>query len=121
MKKRTDPRHLKRQKLVQKLFSWQFQSKKRPPVAISPLVKNLEEIDKAISESAPGRPIEQINKIDLSILRLSTFELIIERQTPPKVVVDEAIELGKEFGSDSSAAFINGALGKLITIKGIQT
>ena len=121
MKKKSDPRHLRRQKLVQTLFSWQFQSTKKAPSIISEIVRNLTKIDKAIAASAPDRPIEQINKIDLSILRLATFELIIDKETPPKVVVDEAIELGKEFGSDSSAGFVNGALGKLIKLKDIQT
>ena len=120
MKRKSDPRHIKRKKIIQELFSWQFQPKKTP-VLIKKIVDNLDEIDKAISQSAPDRPIGQINKIDLSILRLGTFELIINKEAPPKVVVDEAIELGKEFGSDSSAPFINGALGKLIKLKNIQT
>ncbi len=121
MKTAKDPRHLKRIKLMQSLFSWDFQPKKRPPKQISDIVKNLKEIDNLIIQSAPERPLEQINKIDLAILRNSVFELIMERQVPPKVVVDEAVELGKEFGADSSAGFINGALGKLITIKKITT
>ena len=121
MKKRSDPRHLKRIKIIKALFSWNFQPKKNPAQDIVDIVKNLKKIDNLIKRSAPGRPIEQINKIDLAILRLAVFELIIKKDTPPKVIVDEAVELGKEFGSDSSAAFINGALGKLITIKQIAT
>ena len=120
MKKKSDPRHLKRKKIIQALFSWQFQPKKKPAI-LKGIISNLDEIDKTIASSAPDRPTTQINKIDLAILRLAAFELIIERQVPPKVCVDEAVELGKEFGSDSSAAFINGALGKLIKLKKIQT
>ncbi|MEK7617276.1 MAG: transcription antitermination protein NusB [Patescibacteria group bacterium] len=121
MKKRSDPRHLKRIKLTQSLFSWQFRPKKTPPAEISDIVKHVQKIDNLIEKSAPDRPLEQINKIDLAILRNATFELIIKKGIPPKVVVDEAIELGKQFGSDSSAPFINGALGKLIKIKKIAT
>ena len=60
-------------------------------------------------------------KVDLAILRLAAFEIILDKGVPPKVAIDEAIELGKEYGSDSSAAFINGALGNLIEIKKIKT
>jgi N utilization substance protein B len=120
MKTAKDPRHLKRIKLMQELFSWNFQPKKSS-TAIKPIISPLKKIDKLIAQSAPDRPVEQINKIDLAILRLAVFELIIKKEQPPKVVIDEAVELGKEFGSDSSAAFINGALGKLIDLKGIQT
>ncbi len=121
MKKKSDPRHLKRVVLIQELFSWQFRKNKVPSLKIREIVSNLSKIDKLISESAPDRPIVQINKVDLAILRLAVFELIIETGTPPKVVIDEAVELGKEYGSDSSASFINGALGKLIEIKKIAT
>ena len=119
MKLKTDPRHLKRIKLMQLLFSWNF-SQKKPTKAIAEIVQNLPEIDKLISESATDRPVADINKIDFAILRLAVFELIIKRLAPVKVIVDEAVELGKEFGSDSSGSFINGALGKVIKLKKIQ-
>lgn len=119
MKKRTDPRHLKRAKLIQDLFAWQFRPEKKPINQIQAITKELAQIDKLIARSAPDRPIDQINKIDLSILRLATFELIIDKGVPPKVAIDEAVELGKEYGSDSSASFINGALGKLVEISKI--
>ena len=121
MKKRFDPRHLKRIKLMRILFSWNFQPKKNASGLIKKIIPNLAEIDNLIAESATDRPIKQINKIDLAILRLSVFELIIDKGVPPKVVIDEAVELGKEYGSDSSASFINGALGKLLNLKGIKT
>ena len=121
MKTAKDPRHLKRIKLMQDLFSWQFSSKLKTTKILNPIISHLKEIDEFISKSAPDRPLEQINKIDLAILRLAIFELIIESKVPPKVVVDEAVELGKEFGSDTSASFVNGALGKLIKDKGIKT
>lgn len=121
MKTARDPRHLKRIRLMQDLFSWQFRPDKKPVASIQKIVVQLPIIDKLIAESAPDRPINQINKIDLAILRLAVFELIISKGTPPKVVIDEAVELGKEYGSDSSASFINGALGKLIEISKIKT
>lgn len=106
---------------MQDLFSWQFRSDKKPGIKIQPIVLKLPKIDKLISRSAPDRPISEINKIDLSILRIAVFELIIDKGVPPKVVIDEAVELGKEYGSDSSASFINGALGKLVEIERIKT
>lgn len=121
MKKRSDPRHLKRIKLMQDLFSWQFKSGTKPATAIAPIIAKLPEIDHLITESAPDRPISEINKIDLAILRIAVFELIIDKGVPPKVTIDEAVELGKEYGSDSSASFINGALGKLVELKEIHT
>ncbi|MCL4365806.1 transcription antitermination factor NusB [Patescibacteria group bacterium] len=121
MKQKTDPRHLKRIALMQDLFSWQFRSDKKPNLKIEKIVSNLSKIDKLIEQSAPDRPIGQINKIDLAILRLAVFEVIIEKGVPPKVVIDEAVELGKQFGSDSSPSFINGALGKLIELEKIKT
>ncbi len=120
MKKRSDPRHLKRIKLIQNLFSWQFIKNKKPK-NIQAIVSHLSKIDKLIVKSAPDRPIDQINKVDLAILRLAVFEIIIDKGAPPKVVIDEAVELGKEYGSDSSSSFINGALGKLLEIKGVKT
>lgn len=119
MKLKTDPRHLKRIKLMQQLFTWNF-FKKRPPKKISEIIINLQQIDDLIGQCAKDRPINQINRIDLAILRLAIFELIINKGVPPKVAIDEAVELGKEFGSDSSGAFINGTLGQVVKLKGVK-
>lgn len=113
MKTPKDPRHLKRIKLIQHLFTFSFSKGEKVPKDIKPIVSHLKKIDKLITASAPDRPIEQINRVDLAILRLATFELIIKKEAPLKVVIDEAVELGKQFGSDSSQSFINGALGNL--------
>ena len=121
MKTAKDPRHLKRIKLMQDLFSWQFSQNSRAPKSISQIISHLKEIDQLIGRSATDRPIDQINRVDLSILRLAVFELLMAKNTPPKVVIDEAVELGKQFGAESSAAFVNGALGKIIKIKKIPT
>jgi N utilization substance protein B len=75
-----------------------------------------EEFDQHIASSAPQWPIDKLNRIDLSILRLAVFELL-NTDTPPKVVIDEAVELAKEFGSESSPSFINGVLGNILKLK----
>ena len=77
------------------------------------IIKNIKEIDKVIEECAPEWPIEQIAVIDKTILRLSVFELTHEKNIPPKVVINEAVELAKSYGSESSSKFVNGVLGTL--------
>lgn len=69
-----------------------------------------EEIDKMIEKVAPEWPIDQVATIDRNILRLAICELL-HFDTPPKVVINEAVELGKTFGSGTSSKFINGVLG----------
>jgi len=75
--------------------------------------KNLDVLDKMIIPAAPEWPIDQIAKIDKSILRMSLYELLIKKDVPPKVVINEAVELAKEFGGDNSSKFINGVLGTI--------
>jgi N utilization substance protein B len=74
---------------------------------------HLKEIDEFIMKFAPQWPMDQIKKVDLQILRLSLFEGFIGEITPPKVAIDEAIELAKEFGGDASSKFVNGILGAI--------
>ena len=124
MKTSLDPRHIRRKKIVESLFSQSFLEQKSPASTseagrakikkVHEILANLSEIDKNIYEIAPEFPIDKINRIDLAILRLAVFELLIEKKEPPKVIVDEAVEIAKEFGGDSSPAFINGALGNLL-------
>lgn len=114
MKTAKDPRHLKRIQLMQELFAFNFSKNNQPSPEGQLIVKKLKKIDKLIAKCASERPLNQINQIDLAILRLATFELTQKKDIPPKVVVDEAVELGKQYGSESSAGFINGVLGKLI-------
>lgn len=73
--------------------------------------------DEVIKSLAPQWPLEMINKVDLQVLRMSIFEGFIEKLTPVKVVLNEAIELGKEFGGMPSGKFINGVLGNLVENK----
>lgn len=114
MKTALDPRHKTRQDIVQLLFSYSFVEQKIPHVKAREVISKKDEIDEKIKLIAPEFPIEKINKVDLAILRLAVYELQFEKKTPAKVVIDEAIELAKEFGGDASPGFVNGALGKLL-------
>lgn len=71
------------------------------------------ELDTVISELAPEWPIDQIAAVDRNILRIAVYELIYNSDTPPKVAINEAVELAKKFGSDASPRFVNGVLGSL--------
>ena len=76
-------------------------------------IKNQESIDAMIVPAAPEWPLEQSAKIDRGILRMSIYELLIKKDVPPKVAINEAVELAKEFGGDNSSKFINGVLGTI--------
>ncbi len=113
MKTALDPRHKKRQKIVEALFKFDFH--KQPVINdAKTIIENKDFINAYIEKAAPEFPIDKINKIDLAILRLATYELLIEKSQPPKVIIDEAVELSKEYGGETSPAFINGALGNII-------
>lgn len=114
MKTPLDPRHKKRQKLVQELFKVDFHKQKVAALAQA-ILANKEFIDKKVQEAAPEFPISKINKVDLAILRLAVFELLVEKKEPQKVIIDEAIELAKEYGGETSPSFVNGALGNILT------
>ncbi len=111
MKTPLDPRHLKREKTIQDLFVLTFRDSKPKTDQGKEVTKSLAKINSIITKDAPEWPITQINKIDLAILRLAVWELVIKAKEPPKVIIDEAIELAKTFGSESSPSFINGVLG----------
>lgn len=111
MKTASDPRHLKRIRLMQHLFACAYH--KKPDAAVRPIWSKLDIIDRLITKAAPEWPLERINHIDLAILRLATWELVIDKTVPLRVIIDESVELAKEFGSDSSPNFVNGVLGTL--------
>jgi len=71
------------------------------------------EIDKVIAKYAPEWPLDQIATIDRNIMRVATWEMAVSGETPVKVIINEAVELAKLFGSDSAPRFINGVLGSL--------
>ncbi len=80
---------------------------------IKGVVDHLSQIDKIISASAPEWPLAQIPVVDRNVLRLGLYELLFanKEEVPPKVAINEAIELGKNFGGGSTGRFINGVLG----------
>ncbi|MEA3355278.1 MAG: transcription antitermination factor NusB [Patescibacteria group bacterium] len=114
MKVRSDPRHLNRIKLFKKLFTIGFPGKNSDHPLIQPIINNLPEIDKLIEKKAPEWPIKKLNKIDLAILRLAIYEIKIEKKAPNKVIVDEAVELAKKFGTEKTSKFVNGVLDSII-------
>lgn len=121
---------------MQSLFEWDF---KGNPTAILPaivehnikefgpgleeseftksiidgVISHLSEIDDLISKYAPSWPIGQITLVDRNILRIGVYELKFAKDIPPKVAINEAIELAKSFGGASSGKFINGVLGTM--------
>lgn len=126
-------RHLSRIIIMQSLYEWDFHPAKDFKdilernidnfkedcdkdfihQTVGGIIKNLEKLDKIIGEAAPEWPVEQIAIIDKIILRLSVYELLFAKEVPPKVAINEAVELAKAYGSDSSFKFVNGVLGTL--------
>jgi N utilization substance protein B len=77
---------------------------------VNGVIRNRDELDGNIKRFAPAWPIKQLSLLDRNILRLAIFELLFDNKAPIKVVINEAVELAKAFGSDNSARFINGVL-----------
>lgn len=130
-------RHLSRSIAMQSLYEWDFAGGKGNLKEIAGenikefgpgledhefiyqlvegVYKNLKKINQVISTAAPEWPIEQITIVDRNILRLGLFELLFGnyKEVPPKVAINEAIELAKSFGGESSGKFVNGVLGTI--------
>lgn len=131
-------RHLGRIVALQTLYEYEFrvQSEDETADAVAILTRNIERYDTAIDDTdfvntlvlgvlkerddidaklqpiAPDWPIEQIARVDRTILRIGIYELLHQADVvPPKVVINEAVELAKAFGSDNSSKFVNGVLG----------
>ncbi len=128
-------RHLSRSIAMQSLYEWDFYDKKNDLEKI--VEKNIEEfgpgledksliwkiiagvvdhakqLDAIIEKAAPEWPINQITIVDRNVLRIGLYELLYsdKEEVPPKVAINEAIELAKSFGGESSGKFINGVLG----------
>jgi transcription antitermination protein NusB len=77
---------------------------------IQPLIK---EIDQIIAKHAPEWPLDQVAIIDRNIMRIALWEIAVSNETPLKVAINEAVELGKIYGSESTPRFVNGVLGSL--------
>jgi len=82
---------------------------------VSGVLEHCQEIDRYIEKIAPEWPVEQLAPIDRNILRMAIYELLHMQETPVKVAINEAVELAKTFGSDSSRRFVNGALGTFVS------
>jgi N utilization substance protein B len=80
----------------------------------SGVLEKREEIDKIISEFAPSWPMGQMATVDRNLLRMAIYEMVMSDETPPKVAINEAVEMAKVFGSDSSPRFVNGVLGSVM-------
>jgi len=131
-------RHLSRSIAMQSLYEWDFYGQKEgvldnivsrnveefgPGLEDKNFIKQLvdgvkthiSQLDKVIEKAAPEWPIPQINIVDRNVLRLGLFELLYAKkeEVPPKVAINEAIELAKNFGGESSGKFINGVLGTI--------
>ncbi len=129
-------RHLSRSIAMQSLYEWDFYGRKPKSLEkivetdikefgpglkdenfvwqlISGVISHLSDINKIIEKAAPEWPVEQITIIDRNILRIGLYELLYsdKEEVPPKVAINEAIELAKTFGGESSGKFINGVLG----------
>lgn len=113
MKKASDPRHKARIKIVKELFAESFIKQPRLSQRTTLVLKNLSKIDQLVSKAAPEWPIEKIAKINLAILRLAVYEMSIDKNTPVKVIIDEAVEIAKLFGNERSPSFVNGVLGTI--------
>ncbi|HEY4711211.1 MAG TPA: transcription antitermination factor NusB [Dehalococcoidia bacterium] len=82
------------------------------------VLQNKSELDALIKKFAPAFPVEQMSIIDRNILRLAIFEILFDDKTPIKVAINEAIELAKAFGSESSSRLVNGVLGVVASERG---
>ena len=80
----------------------------------SGVLENIGEIDKIISEFAPSWPLSQMAVVDRNLLRMGIYEISMGPETPPKVAINEAVEMAKAFGSESSPRFVNGVLGAVM-------
>ncbi len=128
-------RHLARTLALQTLFEWDFRKTGESPESllsenqaefapqfednqfaehlVKGVIKEQSIIDAQIEKYAPEWPLNQITTIDRNILRIGIYELSLPEQVPPKVAINEAIELAKAFGGDASGRFVNGVLGSL--------
>ncbi len=128
-------RHLSRTIAMQSLFEWDFNGGKddldqilnshisefSKEVDDSAFIfelargvkENLKAIDEIVIKHAPEWPMDQIPPVDRNVLRLGVFELMFLKQVPPKVAINEAVELAKTFGGESSGKFVNGVMGTL--------
>lgn len=112
----SDQRHEKRVSRFIALFSYSFDTQSVEPDAktwVEQFAGLHEQIDNLIHQAAPDWPLEQMNRVDLAILRSILLEHLTKK-TPKKVLLDEAVKIAKLYGADSSPKLVNGALGKIL-------
>lgn len=109
-----DPRHVRREKTIAELFSLLFLPRHAKNRLAKQVLVHLPRIDRAITAAAPEWSLSKINRIDLAILRLGVWELMVDQTAPPKVIINEAVELAKRYGAEGSPGFINGVLGTIL-------
>jgi|SRR3989344_5955595 len=122
MKSKSDPRHKNRIDTVKLLFEKNFRKdlEIEKSSTAAKIIKSKAQIDKLIAISAPAWPLDQISPVDLATLRLAVWELKFAKSKEPyRAIIDEAVEIAKEYGSASSAKFVNGVLGTIIKSKKI--
>lgn len=120
MKTSQDPRHQHRVQAIKELFATSFLADQPLNPLTQKIVSHLTELDTHIAKAAPTWPLTKVAKVDLAILRLATYELLVHKKEPTKVIIDEAVELAKEFGSETSSGFVNGVLGTIVKTEGSQ-
>lgn len=81
---------------------------------VNGVINNRQSLDNTIANFAPAFPVAQLAPMDRNILRLALYEIMVQQSAPAKVAVNEAVELAKEFGAETSPKFINGVLGSVI-------
>jgi N utilization substance protein B len=108
-----DPKEISSRNIKESASGIDEKDKKFIDNLVSGVIKATSEVDELIKVAAPEWPISQIAAIDRAILRLGIYELLYIKEIPPKVAINEAIELGKAFGGENSGKFINGVLGTI--------
>jgi transcription antitermination factor NusB len=116
VKTASDPRHKKRIRAFKSVYAHSFSSQEITSKTAKKVIEKQAEIDEIITKCAPEWPINQINRTDVSVLRLAIFELLYKKKTPTKVIIDEAVEIAKRYGSHTSGSFVNGALAGALSL-----
>ena len=81
---------------------------------VSGVIQNLDTLDSKIQAFAPAWPVNQLSVVDRNVLRLAIYEIVIDTGTPPRVAINEAVEMAKYLGGESSPRFVNGVLGSIM-------
>lgn len=121
MKTAADPRHLNRIQAFKQIFSRSFLDQTVDNELAQNCLSHQDEIDEIIKKCAPEWPLSQINRVDLSVLRLAIYELLYKTDVPTKVILDEAVEIAKRYGGQNSSSFVNGALATALKFTNRET